>query len=525
MGVNRPLKGIKKSFERIALKIRCRIHIKPRKQVLLLEPMYAYKEKNILIRYSANFYSGSPINIREPIAAEYIGSYLESKGISVDIIQQTTIRDEDILSLIVKIRPRILGISIHSTHIFPRILTFLRKCKEKNQKMVIVCGGNHPTCVPEIVAEDCIDYVVRGEGEETFYELVKAILDNEVGLIENIKGISFKENNTVIHNPPRERFNFSKSPWPIRKRDILKNIKCGPLCYPSPTKQKCAAQISYSRGCPFNCEFCVSPIVFPGKVIYRHADDVVNEIEYLQKEFGTNFLFFNDLTFNASPRKVVELCDELLTRDIKIHWFAYCSIHIKDPIIKKMAAAGCTRIGSGAESFLDRILSIYKSQQNLQMIRKALNIIDKYGILNRVYIMIGYPEETKEMLEKTLEIMKKLPIDQPRLAFITPFPGTPFYKKFENKLTTKMSEKFTGDYPVIRNEEITPEEYLNIRNNIVRNFYNSDQYMEHVEDKCNRFPHLIESFKYFIEYLKDKKIFKKSRYLTFIELLSNFERA
>jgi len=492
-------------------------------EVLLIEPMYAHVEDKLTIRDSADFYSGSPIAIREPIAIEYIAGYLKSKGINAEIVQQTTDSDEDILAYIEKMKPKILGVSIHSTHIFPRVLKFLRLCKNKFPEMVIVLGGNHPTCVPEIVNEECIDYVVRGEGEETCYELVNAILERKFDKIEKIKGISFKKNKKIVHNPPRERFDFSKAPWPIRKKEILEKIKCAPLCYPPPDKQKCAAQIAYSRGCPFKCEFCVSPLVFPGKVIYRKAEDVVNEIEFLQKNFGTNFLFFNDLTFNANPQKVKELCEEIVSRNLKIYWFAYCSVHINNEIIKHMANAGCTRIGTGVESFIDEILEIYKSQQNLKLAKKSLKIIDSYGILNRVYIMIGYPEETKQMLEETVEIMKTLPIDQPRLAFITPFPGTPFYKKFKGRLVTTSSEFFTGDYPIIKNHTISPEEYIKIRNRIIVEFYNSEEYFDHVIEKCERFPHLISSFLFFVDYLKKKDILKKPIFKKFKNKLQDLE--
>jgi len=481
--------------------------------VLLIEPMYSHKEKELVIRHSADFYSGSPVVIREPVAIEYIAGYLKSKGISVDIVQQTTEKDDEVLNSIEKLKPKILGISVHSTNIFPRVLNFLKLCKERFPEIITVLGGSHPTCVPEIVSENCIDYVVRGEGEETFYELATVVLKEDPEKIETIKGISsINEDGKIIHNPPRQRFDFSKAPWPIRKKEILERVKCAPLCYPPPPQQKCAAQIAYSRGCPFKCEFCISPLVFPGKVIYRDPKDVVNEIEFLQREFGTNFLFFTDLTFNANHQKLTELCDEIISRRLNIYWFAYCSMHVNDKLIKKMADAGCTRIGTGAESFIDEILEIYKSQQNLRLIEKALKIIDKFGILNRVYIMIGYPEENRRMLDETLEIMKTFPIDQPRLAFIIPFPGTSFYKQFENRMITKSLEYFTGDYPIIKNEYIPRQEYINIRNKIITEFYNSKNYMNHVIDKCERFPHLCSSFLYFIEYLKNKNIMTESIY-------------
>jgi radical SAM superfamily enzyme YgiQ (UPF0313 family) len=194
-------------------------------------------------------------------------------------------------------------------------------------------------------------------------------------------------------------------------------------------------------------------------------------------------------------------------------------MHVNDDVIKTMAMAGCTRIGTGAESFIDEILEIYKSQQNLKLIEKTLRIINKYGILNRVYIMIGYPEENKQMLEETLEIMKTLPIDQPRLAFITPFPGTPFYRKFEDKLVTTSLEYFTGDYPVIKNNAIPPEEYIKIRNKMIVEFYNSEEYLNHVIEKCEKYSYLTSSYLFFVDYLREKNILMEKTYKTFKDKL------
>lgn len=495
-------------------------------EVLLLEPMYAYIEDDIIVRETADFYSGSPIVIREPIASQYITGYLKDKGISCDVIQQSTGNDDLVFHYIKNNRPQILSVSIHSTHLFPRILSFLEKCKKLFPDIIVVCGGNHPTCAPEIINEECIDYVIRGEGEEILYQLTKLILNKEEKSVKNIKGVTFKQNDVVIHNQTADRINFSKAPWPLRKKEILDGIKCAPLCYPLPSEQNSVAQVSFSRGCPFKCEFCVSPLIFPGGTQYRDPQDIINEINHLKAKYGTNFLFFTDLTINAHPSKMIELCDQMIAKKVNINWFAYCSAHAEEELITKMAAAGCSRIGLGAESFLDEILEVYKYQQNSKLVSNTLKKINDAGILNRVYMLIGYPEETKEMLDKTLEIMKNMPIDQPRLAFITPFPGTPFYKKYENQLTTSNLEYYSGDYPIVQNENISSEEYINIRDNMIISFYNSPEYSDHIENKCINSPHLVNSFEYFIHFLKSKKILEEknhdeiSRRLKKIEPLS-----
>lgn len=476
-------------------------------RVVVIEPMYASIDHDLTIRAGAEFHSGSPVVLREPIAAEYLAGYLKSKRIDIEVIQHIDESDSVLINLLMKQSPNVLGVSIHSTHLFPRILRVLYQLKSSLPDTIVVCGGNHATCAPDIVRENCIDFVVRGEGEEVFFQLILALSEGKSPF--DISGVSYLRNGKIIHNPPAPRFNFSNAPWPIRDRDILNRVKCAPLAYPPPHEQNCAAQVAYSRGCPHKCEFCVSPLVFPGKIIFREPSDVVAEIKHLQNEYGTNFIFFNDLTFNASPSHAAALCDELIRTDTQIHWFCYGSMNFQSELLDKMARAGCTRIGTGAESFVSTFLSKYKKQQTLEDIQHALDKINNQGILNRVYIMLGYPNETKEHLQETLEILCSLPIDHPRLAFITPFPGTPFYESVKDQLITTDLQYFTGDSPILHNPNISSEEYIELRNNMMQSFYESEQYHSHVNSKCLAHPRLKISFQYYFRFLAENGIAKK----------------
>ncbi len=411
----------------------------------------------------------------------------------------------------------ILGASIHSTHMVPRVLEFLRVCRQRFPDLVIVAGGAHPTGAPEIVKEDCIDYVVIGEGEETLYELASALLRGSDP--SRIKGLAYMKDGFVKCTAPRERLDFTLKFRPIRKNEILSKMKCAPLAYPAPPDQKGVAQIAYSRGCPFKCEFCVSPIVFPRDTIYRDPEDVMDELKQLKRDFGTNFVFFNDLTFNHYPPRVHDLCDKLIEENLGINWFAYVSVHLIEEVVKTMAEAGCSRAGMGAESLVDYVLTDVKPQQRVANTRKSLQMTDKYGILNRTYLMFGYPSETKETLVETLEVMKSLPIDQPRLAFITPFPGTTFYYKVQDQLITRDPEKFTGDHPVIKNPNISSQEYVELRDWILSSYYDSQEYHDHVADKCRRHPRLIDSFRFFFGYLRNKEIVSQSAYARLLRTL------
>src|SRR5262245_31381245 len=162
------------------------------RDVIMIDPMYSNREHGTFVRETADFYSGSPVFIREPIAIESIAGYLRANAIRVEGIHQTTSKDEDVLDAIAAEKPRILGVSVHSTHLWERSRESLVKCKERFADLVIVCGGNHPSRAPQIVEDDCVDFVVRGEGEGIFLELVVAILGENPGDPDGVLGISFK---------------------------------------------------------------------------------------------------------------------------------------------------------------------------------------------------------------------------------------------------------------------------------------------------------------------------------------------
>lgn len=482
-------------------------------EVLLIEPMYSEGQQGSkLLRRGAVFTSGSSLYTREPIAAEYIAGYLRFRGVSADAVQQTQQGNGQLLELIDAERPRIVGVSVHSTHILPDVMDLLDGIKAGFPNVVTVCGGAHPTGSPEMAAERSVDYVIVGEGEEATYLLYRAVAGGRDPKGESIPGLAYRDAKGGVHSLPARRFDFTQRFRPVRKAEILERVKSAPLSYPAPDGQRGAAQVAYSRGCPHVCSFCISPKVFPGRVIWRDPDDVVEELRELKGEYGTNFVFFNDLTFNHDPRKARELSERLIEAKLGISWFAYTDTNLGEGLARTMAEAGCTRIGVGAESLSDETLKEIKPQQDVAKIRRTLELADRYGILTRVYFMIGAPGETEEDLTAMAEAMRSLPIDQPRIGFMVPLPGTDFHERTKGMLVTDDARKFTGDYPVIGNPDIAPERYLELRDSMFRGYHNSDEYLEHVRAKCASHPHLSHSFAYFLSHLRERGVLGDQSY-------------
>lgn len=467
-----------------------------RLRVLLVEIVSNLKYLGKFLRHS----------VLDPMGIEYIGTFLEQNGYSVSIRQISDASEGEIKRL--ENKTDIIGLSV-LTPTYHTALDLAKKFKKNIPRIMTILGGYHPSSCPEIVEDENIDFVVIGEGERTFVELLDTLSSN--GDITKVKGIAYWDGGLRI-NEPRERIeNLDELPFPLRDKEILKECKIGGLSYPPPSQQESVCQITYSRGCPYNCIFCNSPQLWGKQVRWRSAKNLVNEIEYLQREFGTNMVFFTDLTFDLNKTKVYELCAEIKNRGIDINWFPMCRVdHIDKDLLIAMKDVGCTKISYGIDAVCNATLSKIKPRQNVNFnkIKLALELTSNVGIIVRAYVMIGYPWEDKKSLQETKKILKTLPVDDLRISFLTPFPGTLLYEEFkrEGLLLTEDFSRYTSEEPIIKVKNLAPQELIDAREKIFKEFYQSKEYEMRKRNKINKFPHLKHSYDEFFDFLHHHSI-------------------
>lgn len=468
------------------------------KKIVLIEPVKGQFHIDHYVRDCSSYESGGSTDIRDPICLEYIASYIEQYGYSTEIIQQRDKTNEEVANMVLREKPFAVGIS-SLTYNFYVSLDIATKIKSVSPNTYVFFGGYHPTGDPTIVKRESIDYVVIGEGEETIRELLESLWTRSD--VNKIRGIAYNHDGKIIVGLPRKRLNISKLPWPKRDISFLKGCAHSGLTYPPPFKQVCAAQVTYSRGCPYGCPFCASPRLWKRKVIYRDSNDVIAEIKHLKEKYGTNFIFFTDLTFNADKDKVFELCEKLIHAKLNVNWFAMAKMEEDYETAKIMKESGCSCLGFGVESLSDYSLKKIKPQQNFDKIKNALEVTDSVGISNRCYFLIGYPWDTKESIQELLGKMKQLKIDSLRMNFIVPFPGTKFYHEWKERLPSDLS-KYSGQEPVVKCDSLTNRELVEWRNKLVNEYFTSNQFRNLCKSKIKRFPYWRESYEYFFDYLK-----------------------
>lgn len=469
------------------------------RKITLIELNEGLWKPGIFLRYSSV----------EPLAIEYIGAIAKEEGYVVKIIQQQQKSEQKVLQEIINFSSELIGFSV-MTYNYSASLSLAKKIKQHNSEILTIFGGYHPSYCPDIVKEDAIDFAIIGEGEETFRELLKATKDKRNDF-EKIKGLAFYDGKLHI-NAPRDRIkDLDSLPNPLRDDNILKECRISGLNYPPLSKQRCVAQVLYSRGCPHNCTFCCSPFLYGRKVYLRNPKKVVDEMMEIREKYGTNYFYFADLSFNLNKKKVIELCNEIKSRNLNTDWFCMCRVdNIDEELLKNMKEAGCSRIGFGIDALDEKTLNKVKPGQKITMekTQKALELTNDMGVIVRTFIIIGYPWETRQNHEKAKEILKTLAIDEIRIGLLTPLPGSAIYEEFKKQglILTGDFSKYTTDEYIMKHPDFSPEEMTEFREKIFREFYQSKEYENRKKEKLKKHPYLKQSYDEFYEFLHAKRI-------------------
>ena len=451
----------------------------------------------------------------EPLALEYIGAVLQQEGYNVNILQQKNKSADEFLREILDTKPDLVGFST-MTYNFPLSKSLANVIKETDSNIYTVFGGVHVSSHLKSIDDKAIDFGIIGEGEYTFRDLVKTLDKGQDP--KKVKGIVYWDNG-IKFTGLRERIeNLDELPFPLRAKKNLEETTINSIMYPSISDQNAVTSIAYSRGCSYGCSYCASKNIWGKNVKWRSAKNVVKEIKELQKRFGTNTLFFTDLTFNVNSEKVYELCNELKKQKVDINWYAMLRIADSNgrplankKLLKAMKDAGCSKVSYGIETVIPEIQKDYNKPLSLERIREILEVGDSIGLINKGYFIIGDPRiESKETLKRTKKIISELPLDDIRISFLTPFPGTDLYEQYksENRVTTDDFARYSSDELILRLDKMNKNDLEEAQRDIFTSFILNKNYGNRRKSKIRRFPHLKKSYEEYFGFLKSKEAIK-----------------
>lgn len=355
-----------------------------------------------------------------PIGLYYLGALLLENGHQVEILNWYDLNQDPgaIKDILAQKGPDVIGFSIVNANRFGGI-DIARMAKEVSSGISIVFGGIGATFLWEHLLTNFpeIDYIVLGEGEYTFLDLVRFLESESAGDPGDIPGIAHRQNHQILSTPPRGH---------VQDLDQL----------PSPAKYFNFQHLISSRGCPFNCTFCGSPGFWGRKVRFHSPEYFVDQMEELRSK-GTSFFYVSDDTFTLDRDRVIRICREILRRGLKVSWYAISSVKSVDAeVLYWMRLAGCIQISYGVESGSQEIRNSLNKKISNQEIKIAFDLTVSYGILARAYFIYGSPGESRATIQASLDLMDEIrPLSM--VSYILEiFPGTALYEEFKQRTGT-----------------------------------------------------------------------------------------
>ena len=272
-----------------------------------------------------------------------------------------------------------------------------------------------------------LDIVMRKEGEMAFSELVEGTD------WENIAGISYRRNDDFFRNDDREFIrDLDRMPFPARH--LLDNDR-----YRRIDNDQKETTIQASRGCPFDCFFCIAGRLNGKNVRLRSPENIVDEIRHCIDEYAIRSFFLRGDTFTFDKNWVLAVCNEIVKNKLSIKWTCNSRVDtLDDEMLALMKSAGCYGITLGVESGSQMILDKISKKTNIKQIKSAVNMCNQAGILAVAYFIIGFPWEDKKTIRQTMGLSTDLSLDGANFYIAYPFPGSRFFDYcLENNLLEK----------------------------------------------------------------------------------------
>ncbi len=322
-------------------------------------------------------------------------------------------------------KPDLVGITATTLSIFHAHET-AQAAHDALPGAVTVIGGPHVSAVPDetLTRFPHFDIAVIGEGEETFIELIDAIPDGRASFVP---GLVLRKDGGIFHTEPRAKIkNLDSLPFPAWDRlpGFPGRFRPAPFRY----RRLPAATLVSSRGCPNNCLFC-DRTVFGRACRMFSAEYVLDMIGHLYEKYGVRELVFEDDTFVVNKARVMAICEGMKRSGRGMTWSCLGRVDMVNPeLLRAMREAGCWQISYGVESGDQAILDLVEKKIKLDRVRQTLAWTKEAGMTTKGFFILGFPTETKETMQKTIDFAKANALDDISVFKLTPLPGSRIYE-------------------------------------------------------------------------------------------------
>lgn len=395
-----------------------------------------------------------------PSWVAYIGGALKTAGFdNLRFVDAMTldIPDDELRVIIRENQPDI----VMATAITPMIYkaqSVLQIAREECPDAKTILGGVHPTFMYGQVLSEApwIDYIVRGEGEVIITNLVNAIAaGNDLDVREDIKGLAFLKNGQTVATPaepPIEDVDSLNPDWSLLDWDNYIYV---------PLNVRVAVP-NFARGCPFTCRFCSQWMFWRGYRV-RDPKKFVDEIETLVKEHNVGFFILADEEPTIHRRKFIAMCEELIERDLGIHWGINTRVTdiLRDeeylPLYRK---AGLVHVSLGTEAATQLNLDHFRKETTIEDNKRAVQLIKDNGMVAEAQFIMGMEGETPETIEETFRMAMDWAPDMANWNMYTPWPFAELFEELGDKVEVRDYSKYNFVTPIMKPEAMEREDVL-----------------------------------------------------------------
>jgi radical SAM superfamily enzyme YgiQ (UPF0313 family) len=412
---------------------------------------------------------GAPPALFIPLGIGYLAAVLEKNQYEVDVIDCQVHRPtrSRLAAELVKRHPDVVGVT-SSTLTYNPAVEIVKTAKEALPNCLTVIGGPHVTVLDEQALSDVheADIIVRGEGEQTILELVDLVSRAKLKNLPEVKGITFRKNDKIVRTEDRAFIqNLDELPHPVYEHFPLSKYRISGKMY---------LPIITSRGCPFQCTFCLASRMCGKRFRTRSPKKVVDELEWLRDEHGADVFAFYDDTFTFDIKRAHEICEEMENRGFDLPWDCRTRVdRISTEVLSKMRDANCQLIHFGVESGSQKMLNAMKKGTTVEQNERGIKLAKDAGISVAISVVVGYPGETADMLKQTFDFIRKTGPDYVYVCQAIPYPGTELFDLLRElgwEVSTNWN-RYDEQSQVFKNPILSPQKIDEMRGNFYNSFF------------------------------------------------------
>ena len=374
-----------------------------------------------------------------PLGILYLSAYLEQHGVQHEVYDTTFSQKQSLKSYLQKNQRKIVALYTNlMTKLY--VIDIVKFIKQEHAETIVILGGPDVRYNAENYLRIGCDYLVIGEGEVTFLDLVKNLQARKS--ISNIQGIAFLQNGKLIINPEREKIkDLDTLPEPNRSKINLQQYLDAWRTHHG----KNAISISTMRGCPYTCKWC-SRGVYGLSYRRRSPEKVAEEMLNIRQQYNPDSLWFVDDVFTISHKWLESFKSEIQKRNVLIPYECITRAdRLNEQVIQTLKDTGCFRVWIGAESGSQKVIDLMDRRVDVEQVRRMIKLTSQYGIEAGTFIMLGYPGETHDDITETIKHLKESNPDHFTITVAYPIKGTDLYEEVEGRQLNNIEWSSTTD--------------------------------------------------------------------------------